>query len=420
MRRWIAGAATLLPLLGVVSARAATAPPAGSLGQGALFDLPSVVLVINDEGGSLRKSDGSTYGPYEMSFIGTGFFISSDGYLVTAAHVAAPSANDIKSDLVNNYIDYQYNCDPSSAPDQCAAVEALHHDAVMRQMTAYHTSVHLHVLTQNLPGTSDGLPATLAASSPSASHDVAVLKVSGHNEPVSLLGSTAAVTAGDPVATLGYPSSTENGIEGFNVVPTLTEGHILGRVHGDATSPAAQKANLFEFDAPIEQGNSGGPGLSTSGTVDGIVTFGDVGANDNYMVTADDVKAVVAKTKAQNKLGTIDGLYRRALAARASGDVTLANSLFDQCAALNPAQVYCATRGQSSAGTYALDLKPMSDMGPYLTDAQRTANARLTYQAGRDFSTGLAVLTLGALLFSAYTSRPRRREPQKEPPPDSP
>jgi hypothetical protein len=366
------------------------------------------VLVINDESGWLRGKDGSVHGPYDASYMGTGFFVSSDGYIVTAAHVAAPTATDIKTDLVDSYIDDQYNCDPTTAQDECAGVEADHESSVMRKMTPFKTSVHVSVLTQNQDGTSDGVPATVAASSPPLSHDVAVIKINGKNEPVSILGSGSSASPGDDVSVLGYPASTENSDLGYNVVPTVTSGHLLSHLRGNGDSPAAQKAALLEIDAAIEEGDSGGPGINDGGSVDGIVSFGDIGSNDNYLVSADDVKAVVAQTPAKNQLGPIDLLYRLALAARDTGNIQLATRLFDACAALNPVQVYCAGHGSGAAPTYTFALKS--------TNHNRTLLAHNLHSSTNPYAledtsleAAVGILALVALIFRMSSRKPRFR-----------
>jgi len=388
----------VMPFFGVVSARADSLSPSSQLNQAATLDLPSIVLVISDEAGWLRAKDGSVHGPYDMSYMGTGFFISSDGYIVTAAHVAAPTATDVKTDLVDSYIDDQYNCDPTTAQDECAGVEADHEGSLMRQMTPFKTSVQVSVLTQDQDGTSDGVPATVAASSPPMAHDVAVIKISGKNEPVSIMGSGSATQPGDGVSVLGYPASTENSDLGYNVVPTVTSGHILGHLRGNSDSPAAQKAALLEIDAAIEEGDSGGPGISGDGSVDGIVSFGDIGSNDNYLVSADDVKAVVAQTPAKNQLGPIDILYRLALATRGTGNTQLAIRLFDACAALNPVQVYCAGHGSAATPTYTVALKSTNHNRALL--AHNLSSGNNPYElANVSLEAAVGALALLALIF---------------------
>ena len=397
----------VMPLFGVVSVRAESTPPSSQLDQAASFVLPSIVLVVNNESGWLRGKDGSVHGPYDMSYMGSGFFISSNGYIVTAAHVAAPTPTDVKTDLVDSYIDDQYNCDPITAPDECDGVEAAHENSLMRKMTAFDTSVQVSVLTQDQPGTSNGVAATVVASSAPKSHDVAVLKINGKNEPVAVLGSGSSVSVGDDVAVLGYPASTEDSSLGYNVMPTTTTGHVLGRLRGNSNSPAAQKAALVEIDAAIEQGNSGGPGIDDGGLVDGIVSFGDIDANDNYLVSADDVKAVVAQTPAKNQLGPIDILYRLALAARATGNTALAIHLFDACAALNPVQVYCAGHGSVAKPSYIVALKSPNNFGLLL--ANRLQSNTQNDLGDGDLEVMIGVLILIVLVFKTSSRQTLRR-----------
>lgn len=86
------------------------------------------------------------------------------------------------------------------------------------------------------------------------------------------------VPAGVQPATLGDSDSAEVGDEIFvvgaplGISHTLTVGHISARRRPNATFGSMEAAELFQTDAAINQGNSGGPMFNLAGEVIGIVS----------------------------------------------------------------------------------------------------------------------------------------------------
>lgn len=135
---------------------------------------------------------------------------------------------------------------------------------------------------------SDGtiLPAKLIGTDPRT--DIAVLKVSApHPLPYISLGDSAAVRPGEWVVAMGNP---------FGLGGTVTAGIVsaLGRDIGSGPYD-----DYIQIDAPINQGNSGGPLFTQDGRVIGINTAilsptgGSVGIG--FAIPADMVGQVVAQ-----------------------------------------------------------------------------------------------------------------------------
>jgi S1-C subfamily serine protease len=101
------------------------------------------------------------------------------------------------------------------------------------------------------------------ASEPSA--DVALLELERiPSEPVvAPLGDSDAVEVGDEIFIVGAP---------FGLSHTLTVGHISGRRNADKLFGGFSEAEMFQTDAAINQGNSGGPMFNRTGEVIGIVS----------------------------------------------------------------------------------------------------------------------------------------------------
>jgi len=135
---------------------------------------------------------------------------------------------------------------------------------------------------------SDGLtyPAKLVGADPKT--DLAVLKISaGHPLPYVELGRSSDVVPGEWVVAMGNP---------FGLDGTVTAGIVsaLGRDIGDGPYD-----RMIQIDAPINEGNSGGPLFNQSGQVIGINTAilspsgGSVGIG--FAIPADMIRRITAQ-----------------------------------------------------------------------------------------------------------------------------
>jgi len=120
--------------------------------------------------------------------------------------------------------------------------------------------------------------------------DIALLKADGGtNLPTVVLGDDSRMRVGDWVVAVGNP---------FGLGGTVTAG-VLSSIHRDIGS--GPYTDFLQIDAPINQGNSGGPTFDISGTVVGMNTAifspsgGSVGIG--FAIPASTVKAVVAQLK---------------------------------------------------------------------------------------------------------------------------
>jgi serine protease Do len=142
---------------------------------------------------------------------------------------------------------------------------------------------------------SDGesLPAKVIGTDPKT--DLAVLKISaGHKLPYVELGDSANVVPGEWVVAMGNP---------FGLSSTVTAGIVsaLGRDIGDGPYD-----KFIQIDAPINEGNSGGPLFDQRGEVIGINTAiltptgGSVGIG--FAIPSDMIKHVVTQLVASGKV----------------------------------------------------------------------------------------------------------------------
>ena len=77
------------------------------------------------------------------------------------------------------------------------------------------------------------------------------------------LGDSDKAEVGDPVFVVGAP---------FGITHTLTVGHLSARRKSNITSAGMVETELFQTDAAINRGNSGGPMFNMRGEVIGVVS----------------------------------------------------------------------------------------------------------------------------------------------------
>lgn len=163
---------------------------------------PGVVLVITlDRWGELHQ-------------LGSGFLISSDGWILTNRHVI----------------------------EGAAAIGVRLSDA----------SVH---------------KAQLVKFESADEFDMALLKIEGQNFPFLVLGDSDAVQVLDYVIVIGYPLLDLSAALGTGIDVTVTDGKV-SRVHRRSDGFEA-----LQVTAPVNAGNSGGPVLNEKGEVIGIATW---------------------------------------------------------------------------------------------------------------------------------------------------
>lgn len=132
--------------------------------------------------------------------------------------------------------------------------------------------------------------------SPTDSLDVAFLKIpdtKGHKLTPAVIGSSSNVQVGDAVVAIG------NALGQFN--NTVTSGIISGYGRsvqaGDSSGASSTVENLddlFQTDAAINVGNSGGPLVNSSGQVIGINTAtSGQGQNIGFAIPIDDVDGLI-------------------------------------------------------------------------------------------------------------------------------
>lgn len=216
---------------------------------------PSVVSVTDTQTTTTDTPDVfgfSTPSTQQGEAAGTGIIISSDGLIVTNRHVVPSGSSDVKVTLSD--------------------------------------------------GTEFDDVSVVGRTSDSDSLDVAFLKINdtkGKKLTPAEIGDSSKVQVGDVVVAIG------NALGQFN--NTVTSGIISGYGRsvqaGDETGSSVENLNdLFQTDAAINQGNSGGPLVNTSGQVIGINTaVSGEGQNIGFAIPINDLNGLIKQVLSTGK-----------------------------------------------------------------------------------------------------------------------
>jgi S1-C subfamily serine protease len=129
-------------------------------------------------------------------------------------------------------------------------------------MTAAHLVQAASVIKVKFQG-GQVIDAHVVASAPLA--DVALLQLERvpKDAVVARLGDSSLASIGDPVFVVGAP---------YGIAHTLTVGYLSARHQRNGVMGGFETGELFQTDAAVNQGNSGGPMFNMAGEVIGIVS----------------------------------------------------------------------------------------------------------------------------------------------------
>ena len=289
---------------------------------------------------------------------GSGFVISPDGYVITNAHVAAPDETELRQQLAANGLkdfvardvkDFMNSVGSQATPSlvQKATDAITTYDAKYLQIGNLGKSFDIEVGAASSSGkvkAQDITAEVLAAGKQIPGKDVAVLKVDRNNMPTVPLGDDSQINTGDKVYVLGYPgAATFHPVlsEESQTEPTFTSGTISAR----KTSPGGFP--VFQIDAPITHGNSGGPVFDDHGRVIGIATFGTVDPTSgkeiqgfNFALPISVAREFINKAGARPREGVVSQKYDEAIGLFNKQWYSDALAEFKQVNSLSPGHPY--------------------------------------------------------------------------------
>lgn len=359
----------------------------------------------------------------QVTAVGSGFFVTPDGYLVTNAHVVATEGDDLKQGLVENalakLIDQDvrdFASELGGQPDEeilqklrKACVEF--YVANMNMSNVERTvDVQLSVGVPGVASTQKGMRAEVipgAMGTPIPGKDVAILKIQGDNLPTLALGDDKALQVGDKIFPLGFPADATF-FPAFDPSSISESSLTAGLV--SARKQMKEGWEVIQTDAAIRGGNSGGPVLDSKGNVIGLATFGLVdqktGADAvgvNFVVPMTIVNEFLTRANVKPNQSAVSKLHREALDLMDLHHYKAAKEKLTQIESLKPGQPWVQkARGDSEKAIMdGKDETPGLPMIPILA--------------------GGGVVVLGGLAFAFLMGRkgrgPTQLPPAQMPPP---
>lgn len=310
----------LLTLLLVSPAAADDQPSAAQ--KAAIFAKSSVVRVLGFWEITLSINGQST--KEYVGGMGSGFFASADGFVVTNAHVV----EDIKKgeEEAKKQALRQLFQKFARTPEFARATEA------QKMELAEKLYASASVQRNNDIVLADGSKMKyeiVQYGKPGEGTDVAVIKVETKDAPNLQVADSERVELQDKVLAIGYPGAAD--MQGLLDDKSQLEASINdGAVSAMKRTP--QGDPIIQITASITHGNSGGPTINDKGEVIGLSTFGSKGEVQgfNFIVASQTVKRFLKDAKANTQPSKTIVQWRKALDAMWAGDLDVAIQGFDE------------------------------------------------------------------------------------------
>ena len=285
----------------------------------AMYSKPAVVRILDGAFGQiLFAPPGISPQVYNVQAValGSGFFISSNGYIATNAHVVSMTKDgEDKMKQILFYqlvqqIGQQYGKDPRSLNtqfidqhSQLQSFQIVHH-VIIPDGSAFPFEIKQY-----------GAP---TGEGNDQGKDVAIIKIEVRNAPILKLADSEKVQLQDHVTVIGYPGAADTFNSGLlssksSLEATINDGKI------SAKKQASSGAPILQTSTPATHGNSGGPVLNDANEVVGLLTFrgdtvnGQEVSGFSFIVPSNTVMEYVKSAGASNDLGPTDNLFREGL-----------------------------------------------------------------------------------------------------------
>lgn len=297
--------------------------------------------------------------------LGSGFIVTPDGYLVTNAHVVAPDEELLKQQLSGPILEqsvHDFMAEIMTGTDNIPAdTREYVLNAITDMVITYYAEnvkvlnlkksydIGMGVQVPGEPLSQKGLKAEVVqAGGAVPKKDVAILKMEGQNNlPTIPIGDSNLLATGNKIYVMGYPGvATFHPLlsEASQAQPSLTEGII-----------SAQKTmeggwSVFQTNADMTHGNSGGPVFNEKGEVIGLATFGSIDqytgqevAGMNFVVPVSVVKEFLDRANVKPTESLVSKTYREAMDLYYKEYYKKALKKFQEVSALCPGHAYVQT-----------------------------------------------------------------------------
>jgi V8-like Glu-specific endopeptidase len=284
----------------------------------AMYSKPAVVRIIDGASGKIWFQPPGTSGQsFDLNAIalGSGFFISSNGYIATNAHVVSMTHDGeqkIKEILFWQFVNQlakQVGREPRSIANfvnehsQFQSVTLFHH-VIIPDGSAFPFEIKQY-----------GAP---TGEGNDQGKDVAVIKIEVKNAPILKLSDSEKVQLQDHVTVIGYPGAADTFNSGLLSSKSALEATINdGKI--SAKKQASSGAPILQTNTAATHGNSGGPVLNDANEVIGLLTFrgdtvnGQEVSGFSFIVPSNTVMEYVKSAGASNDFGPTDTAFQEGL-----------------------------------------------------------------------------------------------------------
>jgi V8-like Glu-specific endopeptidase len=285
----------------------------------AMYSKPAVVRIVDGAAGQiLFQPPGISPQVYNVQAIGlgSGFFISSNGYIATNAHVVSMThdgEDKAKQTLfiqLVQQIAQQYGKDPRQLNtqyiDQYSQLQSfqLFHHVIIPDGSSFPFEIKQY-----------GAP---TGESNDQGKDVAIIKIEVKNAPILKLADSDKVQLQDHVTVIGYPGAADTFNTGTLSAKSAFEATINdGKI--SAKKQASSGAPILQTSTAATHGNSGGPVINDANEVVGLLTFrgdtvnGQEVSGFSFVVPSNTVMEYVKSAGATNNEGPTDTVYHEGL-----------------------------------------------------------------------------------------------------------
>lgn len=295
----------------------------------------------------------------QISALGTGWTVTPDGYVVTAAHVVDKSEEELIEGVGQNALEKFLKSDMEvfAEGDQWTEEQVLQIGRSLHKVYAATMKLsdvkHLVKVRLEEPGDSGKVGREVEAKvvdkgAGFPGPDWALLKVEGEeNLPTIPLGDEKQMVTGADLFIVGYPGSPTffpgATVDSVNT-PTITSGGVTGV---KAAETEGEKVPVFQTQAPATGGNSGGPAFNSEGEAIGILVAGskdpETGAaldGQAWVIQGSVVKEALARNGVTPTESDTTRLYNEGLEAFYVEHFSAAKKKFDEVRKLYPGHPY--------------------------------------------------------------------------------
>ena len=223
-----------------------------------------------------------------VGYVGTGWVITPDGYIITAAHVVSADDNElvqafaetalqqfVAQDIKDLQSGQGSNFSSGQVQKLSKAIEAWDAKYLRLGDVQQQLSAQIGVAVPGFGKGQKGKPVEVVSKGePYPKKDVAILKIDGVSHlPTLPVGKDADVVEGSTLYVAGYTGASTfyAGMSADSEVqPAVTEGPLTAIKSNPAGVP------YFQTQAPAGHGNSGGPVMDEKGNVVGILVAGSI------------------------------------------------------------------------------------------------------------------------------------------------